>query len=57
MSTLVVFKKLSIKEALEYIPKIEQWFKDNPTRKICKTDLFQVRRGFVGTDILNHTLL
>lgn len=46
---------MTVKEAIENIPKIEEWFKLNPTRKICQTDIFKVRRGFTGTDIFNHT--
>lgn len=57
MTTFIVSRKLSIKEATESIPQIEQWFKKNPSRKICRTDTFVVRRGFVGTDILAHTNL
>lgn len=56
MTTFIVFPKLSIDHALDLIPKIEQWFKQNPSRKICKTEYFKVRRGFVATDILNHTV-
>lgn len=55
MSGFVIFKKLSIEEAVDSIKKIEQWFKDNPTRKVCRTDLFKIRRGFVGTDVLERT--
>jgi hypothetical protein len=52
---IIVTEKLTVKEAFESIPKIEEWFKQNPTRKVCQTDYFKVRRGFVGTDILKHT--
>lgn len=51
----IVFPKLSIENALDIIQKIEQWFKENPSRKVCNTENFKVRRGFVGTDILKHT--
>lgn len=54
---LIVSQKLTIEESLDAIPKIEEWFAKNPTRKICQTDNFKVRRGFTGTDILKHTNL
>lgn len=57
MTAFTISRKLTIKEALETIPQIEQWFKDNPKRKDCKTDRFVVRKGFVGTDILSRTNL
>ena len=57
MARFIVSKKLTLCDAIKYIPQIEKWFKDNPKRKICQTEIFKVRRGFVGTDILNHTNL
>lgn len=55
MSSFIVFPKLTVKEALENIPAIEKWFKENPTRKVCQTENFKVRRGFTGTDVLKHS--
>ena len=55
MSTFIVSKKLGLKQALEVIPDIEEWFKKNPKRKFCQTETFRVRKGFVGTDVLEHT--
>ena len=57
MARFIISKKLTISEAIEAIKDIEKWFKSNPTRKICQTDIFKVRRGFVGTDILSGTNL
>lgn len=51
----IISKKLTIQEALENMPAIEKWFKDNPTRKKCQTETFSVRRGFTATDVLSHT--
>ena len=56
MARFIVTKKLTIKEALDSIVGIEKWFADNPTRKICQTDVFKVRRGFSATDILKHAV-
>lgn len=55
--SIIISKKLEIEEAIDSMPKIEEWFKKNPKRKICQTDNFKVRRGFVATDILKHTLI
>lgn len=55
--SIIVYKKMTITEAIENIQKIEKWFSENKTRKICRTDLFKVRRGFVGTDIFKRTNL
>ena len=54
---IIISRKLTLSEALVAIPSVEQWFKENPKRKICQTDLWKVRRGFVGTDILKRTTL
>lgn len=51
----IISKKLTLVETLDSMPKIEEWFKKNPSRKICQTDTFKVRRGFVATDLLKHT--
>ena len=53
--TIIIFKKLSLTEAKRGIKQIEQWFQDNPKRRICRTDTFEVRRGRVIEDILEHT--
>ena len=53
--TFIVFKKLTPIQALENARDIEQWFIKNPTRRVCRTDLFTVRRHHVVEDILKHT--
>lgn len=55
MARFIVTPKLTIREAIEAMKGIEEWFKKNPTRKMCQTDNFKVRRGFTATDILRHT--
>ena len=57
MSGFIISQKLTLKEAIESMPKMEQWFKENPNRKFCNTDTFRVRRGYTATDILKHTNL
>ena len=55
MAGFIVFKKLPLEEAIKNMIAIEQWFKNNPNKKTCTTDLFKVRRGFVATDIAEHS--
>jgi hypothetical protein len=55
MSRFIISKKLTLQEALDFIPQIEKWFKDNPKRKFCQTETFRVRRGFTATDVFEHT--
>jgi hypothetical protein len=53
--TYIVFKKLDIKETLKAMKGIEQFFLKYPKRKVCNTDLFEVRRGHLVEDILKHS--
>jgi hypothetical protein len=44
------------KDAKEAIPKIETWFKQHPTRRICATGLwygkvYAIRKGHVEEDV------
>ena len=57
MSGFIISAKLTIQEAIENIPKVEKWFKENPTRKFCQTETFRIRRGFTATDFFEHTNL
>lgn len=34
---------------------LEVWFQKNKTRKVCVTDMFNVRRGYIIRDVLGHT--
>ncbi len=56
MAGFIIFKKLTLIEALDSIIQIQQFFRENPRRKICRTDLFKVRRNHIIEDILKHTL-
>tara|TARA_Y100000310_G_scaffold219114_1_gene220514 strand:- start:98 stop:283 length:186 start_codon:yes stop_codon:yes gene_type:complete len=51
----IVFKKLSQEEAQDAYDGIKRWFEDNPKRKKCHTDVFDVRRGHIKEDILSHS--
>lgn len=57
MSRFIVTSKLTLKECIEALPDIEKWFRDNPSRKVCRTETFTVRRGYIATDLLKHTNL
>jgi len=56
MSTFMVAKKLNKTEAKIAYRGITKWFKANPTRKVCRTEVFDVRRKFIKEDILKHTV-
>ena len=55
MARFIITKKMTVQEAFEAIKGIEIWFSKNPSRKVCNTETFKVRRGFTGTDVLGHT--
>ena len=38
-------------KAERVIVAVNNWFKENPERKICKTDHYEVRRGHVREDV------
>jgi hypothetical protein len=57
---IVIYPKISVKklkkDAKDLIPKIEQWFKDNPKRRVCRTELWygkciNIRRKTVAEQI------
>lgn len=54
MAGFIIFSKLELHEALKNMTDIEAWFEAHPTRRVCQTDLFKVRRGHVVRDILKH---
>jgi hypothetical protein len=55
MVRLIVYSKLTPEDALKLIRDMIEWFEANPKRRVCNTDLFKVRRGFIAKDVLEHT--
>ncbi len=55
MAGFIVYKKFTLKQAERCIAQLEKWFENNPKRKVCRTDLFEVRRDHVREEILKHT--
>ena len=51
----IVYKKLSKEEAEKLMSKARNWFESNPRRRVCRTDLFKIRRNYIREDILEHT--
>lgn len=51
---IILMRKLTQEEAQENISQIEAWFKVNPKRRVCRSDLFKVRRGHVSEDVMKH---
>lgn len=54
MSGFVVFKKLTVREALQAMEQAEVFLRLHPSRKVVRTDLFTIRRGYVVADVLAH---
>lgn len=52
---ILIFKKLSLQNAVENMELIEKFFLYNPKKQVCITDLFKVRRGRIVEDVLKHT--
>jgi hypothetical protein len=56
MAGFIFFKKFTPEEAKDIIVDISQWFRDNPKRRMCQTDLgFKVRRGHITEDVMART--
>lgn len=55
MARLIISAKLTIEEAVEAMRGIEKFFRDNPTRKKCRTNTFSVKRGHVVEEVMKHT--
>ncbi len=51
---IMLYRKLTQEEAQVNISQIEAWFKLNPKRRVCRTELWKVRRGHVNEDIMKH---
>lgn len=50
---LVVYSRLEQKYAQKNYDEIKKWFKENPDRKECVTDIGTVRRDHIKEDILS----
>jgi len=56
MGFFVVRRRLDDEVTRRLINDIRKFFKDNPRRRVCRTDLyFQVRRGHIVEDIIQHS--
>jgi hypothetical protein len=54
---LIIYKKLTPEEAEENIRLTTLWFQAHPERRVCRTDLFKVRRSHIREDIEAHAAL
>ena len=55
MANFLIFRKFTKAEAKILIEDLEQWFKDNPKKRVCHTDLFDVKKGKIKETVLRHT--
>lgn len=53
---VISFNKLDKKAAQNAYNGLKKWFKDNPKRKVCRTDLFVVRKASLKEDILKNSV-
>ncbi|MEK6879799.1 MAG: hypothetical protein AABY22_09345 [Nanoarchaeota archaeon] len=54
--SFILFNKFNKKDAKKLLTDMEEWFKNNPKRRVCYTDLFKIRRNHIKEDILKHCL-
>ena len=52
---MLLFKKLTRQQADCAIKEIEIWFKKNPNRRVCRTQVSSIRRGYVREDVMKYT--
>ncbi len=52
---IIVRRRLTQQDGEDLISRIEEWFKENPRRRVCRTEYFNVRRKHVIEDIMEHT--
>jgi len=55
VGSFIVYNLLTQSEAQYAYDGIRKWFKDNPKRKICKTETFVVNRSSIKKDILKNS--
>ncbi len=53
---IIVRRRLTQQDGEDLISRIEEWFKENPRRRVCRTEYFNVRRKHVIEDIMEHTV-
>jgi hypothetical protein len=49
---LIVFTPLSKRDGQKTYTALKKWFKNNPNRRICVTDLGKVRKSHIKDDLL-----
>lgn len=56
---IAIYKLLSKRQSKKIAKQIEQWFKDNPRRRVCHTDIHggtTIHRGHITEDLAEHTV-
>lgn len=55
---ILITKRMSAKETKSTVKKLEQWFKDNPRRRVCNAELngimVKVRRSTIKEDVVEN---
>ena len=51
---IFVYKRFNQKDAQQNYDGIRKWFEQNPRRKVCRTDVGEIRRSRIKEDLLEH---
>lgn len=51
MATIVIRRRWNDEQITAAVEQVEQWFKDHPKRRVCRTQYHRCRRGHVREDI------
>lgn len=54
MALISIRRRLTHKECEEAAARIEEWFKANPRRKVCRTEYWTIRKGNVLQQVLEQ---
>jgi len=55
---IILCKRLSARETKRTVKKLEQWFMDNPHRRVCSAEInskfCKIRKGTIKEDVVNE---
>jgi hypothetical protein len=55
---IAIYKRMSGKETKRTVKKLEQWFRDNPRRRVCNAEIngcyVKVRKGSIKEDVVKE---
>jgi hypothetical protein len=55
---IALYKRMTARQTKSAVKKLEQWFKDNPRRRVCGAELnglyFKLRKNHVKEDVVKE---